>query len=169
MPVLGLAVSRTERGWSTDRAGQMMCLRHVSGAKTLALVQPSFERRIAEWGTGSYPGCLFERRELLGLQPPFVVRGINSNLFCQSYIDSSSSPLSTFIVDFILCETIIVVAILLAQACFTHTLARRRSSFIPLPSPVIVGVGHRLFRGRNRVLHFSGGPRISISRYGRGP
>ena len=45
-----------------------MRLRLVSGAETLALFQPSFERRIAKWGTGSYPGCLFERREPLGLQ-----------------------------------------------------------------------------------------------------
>ena len=79
---------RQRRGWSTDRAGQLMCLRHVSGAKTLALVQPSFERRIAELGTGSYPGCLFERRELLGLHPP-------PSLFEGSTATSFVNPIST--------------------------------------------------------------------------
>ena len=54
--------------------------------------------------------------------------------------------------DLILCDTISVVANLFAQAGFTHTLARRRLSFIPLPLPFIVGVGHRLLRGRNRLL-----------------
>ena len=41
----------------------------------LVLFQPSFEPRIADWGTWSYPGFLFERSELLGLQLPSLFMG----------------------------------------------------------------------------------------------
>lgn len=167
MPVFLLAISKKEWSWYTDRTELMLRLRRVSGAMSLArgalqafsLILPG--RRVNA-GSRSWARGRAQAAYLSGASC-----SVSKSFSCSSdkeqpVINSPSarlvSPLSTFGVDFILCDTISVVTNFPPRARFIHPLARRHSSIIlrpfysPCPSQSSMVSGSGYFA--DRIHHF---------------